>query len=499
MKCLRIFLLIVVLVSLSACSLADSPEKAAREWIDALLNMDGNKLAARTCAAQQENLQNATLWLSAFAVLGEMLTGQQTEADVSDLQFTTISKSGDTAQVRITGEIRTAVLAMAQTQQVDETWQMVREEGRWKWCGSTEMQEAGPTAPPVVTILPQATSPPAETPEAEPSFPQPQLEEQSAPTATAEAEQAAGGAYERAVYEEAKTAAAQADWVLATLLFGEAYRANPDYADVAERLDEARRHSGRILVIQNDQVVAVSVDGGEIEPLFTTSDVPDLYSTQYPRLHWSPSGNQIAYQIGQLWVMNGDGTGYRHLLEDTDLSIIDIDWSPDEQQILFNTQFNVGVIDVANSKATIFQGCVSTGQFRGVAWAHSGERIAVCDWWNHRLVTASSDGNNCRVLAEGIECSSLLSWSQDDQSVILGSEGVLYRIPHSGGSPVEIARVGAAWSHMGALVLSPDGDYLAVAVDHDYVIAVNVTTGEGRYLLEDIQYDDSLGWLPVSR
>jgi hypothetical protein len=146
MKRLRIFLIVAVLVNVFACGLGDSPEKAAREWIDALLNMDGNKLAARTCAAQQENLQDTALWLSAFAVLGETLTGQEVEADISDLEFTTIERTGDTAQVRVTGEIRTAVLAMAETQEVDETWQMVREDGEWKWCGYAEIS---PNDPPI--------------------------------------------------------------------------------------------------------------------------------------------------------------------------------------------------------------------------------------------------------------------------------------------------------------------------------------------------------------
>ena len=136
MKRLCLALLVIILASmLVGCGPTDSPEQAAREWLDALLNLDGNKLAERTCDAQEEDVQSGAIWRSAIAAFGEMLTGQREQADISDLQFVTISKSGDTAQVRVTGEIRTAVLAIAQKQQVDETWQMVREGGKWKWCG----------------------------------------------------------------------------------------------------------------------------------------------------------------------------------------------------------------------------------------------------------------------------------------------------------------------------------------------------------------------------
>lgn len=61
------------------------------------------------------------------------------------------------------GEIRVAVLAVAQTQQVDETWQMVREGGKWKWSGSVETRGAGP--PPTKAAERAAMPEPTPTPE----------------------------------------------------------------------------------------------------------------------------------------------------------------------------------------------------------------------------------------------------------------------------------------------------------------------------------------------
>lgn len=164
MRRLSLALLIMILLSLlSACGPTDSPDKAAKEWLEAWTNLDGNKLAERTCDAQQENVQSGAIWVSAFAALGEMFTGQRTQVDTSDLHFVPISKSGDTAQIRVTGEIRSAVLAIAQTQEVDETWLIVREGGKWKWCGAlteTVQPQFMPATPELPTSTPTPLVPP---------------------------------------------------------------------------------------------------------------------------------------------------------------------------------------------------------------------------------------------------------------------------------------------------------------------------------------------------
>ncbi|MDE3089661.1 MAG: hypothetical protein KGJ80_09820, partial [Chloroflexota bacterium] len=103
--------------TLTACGLGDSPEKAAQEWVQAFANLDGNKIAERTCAAQQANVQQAGMWASVFNIFGQQQIGQQAKTDVSGLKFTTVSSSGNTANVRVTGQIRVAVLALSQTQE----------------------------------------------------------------------------------------------------------------------------------------------------------------------------------------------------------------------------------------------------------------------------------------------------------------------------------------------------------------------------------------------
>jgi len=151
MKRASLVLTVLILVTfLVACGPrvspeTDSPEKAAKEWTEAFLNLDGNTMIKRTCSAQQENVQEGGAWLS-FA---QVFAGQRVEADISDLHFETVSKNGNSARVRVYGEIRIAVLGMAQATQVDTTYTMIQEGGRWKWCGEEEkigsVQTAAPT------------------------------------------------------------------------------------------------------------------------------------------------------------------------------------------------------------------------------------------------------------------------------------------------------------------------------------------------------------------
>lgn len=130
------FLLVVFSFLLTACF--DSPEKGAKEWFDAMLNLDGNKILDRTCVQYRPQIQEWGLWNSAFAMLPQLWgLDLKSQGDVSGLKFdtTSINEAETTALVRVHGEIRVAVLAFAQAVPVDETWQMIKEDAVWRWCG----------------------------------------------------------------------------------------------------------------------------------------------------------------------------------------------------------------------------------------------------------------------------------------------------------------------------------------------------------------------------
>ena len=116
-----------------------SPEDGAQEWIDAITNLDGNRILKYTCLAQREKVKEGSMWTSAFMILGQMFTTRavQIEGDVSDLKFETLSQSEKKAEVRVYGELRIAVLGSAEAYPVDERWQMIRENDTWRWCGSS--------------------------------------------------------------------------------------------------------------------------------------------------------------------------------------------------------------------------------------------------------------------------------------------------------------------------------------------------------------------------
>lgn len=103
-----------------------------------MLNLDGNKILDRTCVQYRPQIQEWGLWNSAFAMLPQLWgLDLKTQGDVSSLNFdtTNINQAETLASVRVHGEIRVAVLAFAQAYPVDETWQMVKEDNVWRWCG----------------------------------------------------------------------------------------------------------------------------------------------------------------------------------------------------------------------------------------------------------------------------------------------------------------------------------------------------------------------------
>ena len=120
---------------------SDSPELAAREWLQAIADVDGIKLDDRTCTAQVKGLQSGTLLPILFGSVGEQAKNKNAKTDVSALKVATINATGDSAQVRVTGRIRGGEGASVLSEVIDETWQITREDGKWKFCGHPLLTE----------------------------------------------------------------------------------------------------------------------------------------------------------------------------------------------------------------------------------------------------------------------------------------------------------------------------------------------------------------------
>ena len=131
------------------------PEDGAKEWIDAIVNQDGNRILKYTCKEHRDDVKEAGMWISAFAVLGQLLTNRsvQIEGDISDLKLETVSESDDQAEIRVYGELRVAVLANASAYDVDERWIMIKEDDTWRWCNPNPSTfSLGATDTPTVEI-----------------------------------------------------------------------------------------------------------------------------------------------------------------------------------------------------------------------------------------------------------------------------------------------------------------------------------------------------------
>lgn len=121
--------LALVLCVLAGCGLGETPEGGARAYLDAQLGANQSQLLERTCTrlhgqlAAMQNLSNL------FGI-----PSQTTQADTSQLNFTTTGQSGSSAFVRISGTIRIGG-ANGTTLPFDLTLPMSYEDNRWKVCG----------------------------------------------------------------------------------------------------------------------------------------------------------------------------------------------------------------------------------------------------------------------------------------------------------------------------------------------------------------------------
>lgn len=127
-----------VVVGLRVVGVLEGPAGAARRYLQAAVRFDGNDLSRRTCAAQQQALMEAGLMITALDMVANYYVDiglEDVDFDIRDLTFTVVSQTGDQAVVRISGEMRTSLLLLSMPAPVDDTWLMVREDGRWKYCG----------------------------------------------------------------------------------------------------------------------------------------------------------------------------------------------------------------------------------------------------------------------------------------------------------------------------------------------------------------------------
>ncbi len=148
MKQTLFWLALVGALLLAGCSAGESPEKGAKEWLQALSSLDGLKLDERTCSSQAAQLQQGGLMMLALGAFGKDLLGDslKVNVDTENLVVTPLKTSGNSALVQVKGTMRTGIGLVVAPQAVDAIWKMVKEDGKWKYCGEADasvLREAG--------------------------------------------------------------------------------------------------------------------------------------------------------------------------------------------------------------------------------------------------------------------------------------------------------------------------------------------------------------------
>lgn len=128
-------MLLVLIVPAAGCA-GDTPEKAARAWVQAIADLDGNRIAELTCEAQKPQMQNLMWFYAGFLGLGRTLGVPQPTPDLSGLEFTVEARPDhDLAVVRVSGRVRTSALGFWTETPLDMALLVVKESGKWKVCG----------------------------------------------------------------------------------------------------------------------------------------------------------------------------------------------------------------------------------------------------------------------------------------------------------------------------------------------------------------------------
>lgn len=130
-------LALVLATAAVACDDAGSgPAGAAKEWLVATLEQDGNRAARLVCDSMQGDQMVAATVFAAFEVIGTNLlgVGLGTDFDLDDLDFKTTSERGDRATVHVSGDVLISVLGVSQPTDIDDYIEMVKEDGQWKVC-----------------------------------------------------------------------------------------------------------------------------------------------------------------------------------------------------------------------------------------------------------------------------------------------------------------------------------------------------------------------------
>lgn len=185
---------------------------------------------------------------------------------------------------------------------------------------------------------------------------------------------------------------------------------------------------------------------------------------------WSHDGEKIAFNGKNLWIINGDGTGLKQLVQGTkNIQAGAISWSLDDSKIFYQIERSIYAINADGTGA--FE--VISGDNRAMddifSLSPDGRRILFTSSTIYndgkvtsRLYTADADGGNQNLLSEvtGRDIISA-SWNPKGDKIAFIENGNLYTInpDGSGRATIALSSYNYAWH--------PSGDYIAFPSEID--------------------------------
>jgi len=187
--------------------------------------------------------------------------------------------------------------------------------------------------------------------------------------------------------------------------------------------------NGRIAFVQGPDIYTMNPDGSDVRQItFLGPDSVAFWQA------WSPDGKQIVFSeflapdfIGQLWLMNADGSNQRLLLAESDYSDEQPSFSPDGNTILFaRAQLDseaqaVYRIRVDGTELTAITQLSPDIQDRGATYSPDGQTIAFQSQQRGGLLAAiylmNLDGSHLRRMTPPEISAVRADWSPDGTKI----------------------------------------------------------------------------------
>ena len=224
---------------------------------------------------------------------------------------------------------------------------------------------------------------------------------------------------------------------------------------------------------------------------------------------FSSDGSQIAYRLllaaddGEIWVMAGDGSRRRDLVNDPDFSDWGPAWSPDGRQIAFDSNRRTGLAIWLMHADGSDQQILTRGHGEYPSWSPDGTRIAYSGGSYYDIRVVDVDGTNDRAITTSPAYDMGPAWSPDGAWIAYHTQADSYPdLGEAGMGPemeIHLVRPDGTDDHRitldrvedGFPAWSPDGKFLMWARHGELVVAR--PDGSGRI---DIGPGNFPTWIP---